>query len=41
VSVIRFRGAAETALGFITTGIAQVTGFVGYCPTIFTCICHC
>jgi hypothetical protein len=41
VGVIRFRSAAETAIGFITAGITQVTGFVGDRSTIFTGICHC
>jgi hypothetical protein len=41
VRVIRFRSAAETALGFITAGITQVTGFLGNRSAIFTCICHC
>jgi hypothetical protein len=40
VRVIRFRGTAETAVGLITAGVAQVTGFVGDRSAIFTCICH-
>jgi hypothetical protein len=40
VGVIRFRCPAETAFGFISAGITQVTGCVGDRSAIFTCIGH-
>jgi hypothetical protein len=41
MGVIRFCGSAETAFGFITARITQVTGFVGDRSATFTCIGHC
>jgi hypothetical protein len=40
VRMIRLSRPAEAAFGFIAARIAQVARFVGYCPTVFTCISH-
>lgn len=33
--------ATETAIGFVTTGVAQMTGRIGNSAAIFACISHC
>jgi hypothetical protein len=40
MGVIRFRGSAETAFGFITAWITQMTGLIGDRSATFTCIAH-
>jgi hypothetical protein len=37
---VNLRFTTETAIGFVITGIAQMTGRIGYSPTIFACVSH-
>jgi hypothetical protein len=37
---INLRGATETALGLISTGIAQMPRFIRYRTTVLAGICH-
>jgi len=37
---VSLRFPAEAALGFVVTGVAEMTGRIGYCAAGFACIGH-